>query len=200
MTTKGLASLVTLVVLGAASAGCSDSVPPAPQGAARYNFTSPRSGGNCNKPLDTNAGLGAVTGVSFDPKTNEEDNITVSCRVKQNENGSFTFSASIANKETSFSIAGTVSSGEDGTAKVQSYTEATLAKFTSTQEMPCTVSVTPTSTATGLGIAPGKIWGSFSCERLVPTENSNSGTTCAIVNSNPAQPGGYFVFQNCDEE
>jgi hypothetical protein len=201
MTTRGLASLVVGALLAAGAASCSDSTPPSAQGATQYRFTQPTDG-KCDS-ADSRPVIGTVNGSVHTPVINEDNGVKVSCRVSP-AGGGFEFTGTLVNSEQteSFELSGTVGADGAGTAKVSIYSDAVKSGFisrkTDTGAPGCEVSIKPTDTSPNLGASAGKIWASFTCEHMIPQSNSNSSSVCAIRDT--GAPGGYFVFENCDQE
>jgi hypothetical protein len=130
---------------------------------------------------------------------NGDNDALVTCQVVQ-EGNAYNLSASIKQNGDSFSVSGTITPGQASTLSVQLYPSVSKNIYSSSPTQPCTATVLgKDTTKSSLGVGPGRIWASFSCPLLVQ-QGSMDAPSCAVAQSNSTTaPGGYFVFENCDQ-
>ncbi|MEJ7727850.1 MAG: hypothetical protein WKG00_01400 [Polyangiaceae bacterium] len=177
------------VVLSVSGLGCSDPVPPTPQGAYAATFIDP--GIDCNS-AGHNITMGEVTPDTKDKLLkNGEDGAEISCSVTGS--GSFDVSAK-GFRSSSFlkiDVKGLKSKGNGGpTADNPAPGAVTFASantagntYGSTPDAPCDFWFFED---TNQDVAAGRAWLTFSCGAIVLDENS----TCQLSTS-------YAIFENC---
>jgi hypothetical protein len=193
MIRRCLALLGTALVLSVTAYGCSDPVPPAAQGALSYTFTFSQ-GKSCSVGAFQQA-IGRVDGTTQSPISDGSGGVAVFCSVKQSGDG-YRVDAKISQGGENF----TLSAAFDATGKAQG-TISLYSKFTEATYQPavgttCEMSVAPDDTHKGLSISPGHVWGTFTCNEIVDLRNTES--TCAVRSSSDGEPGGFFIFDNCE--
>jgi hypothetical protein len=194
MKKHGLACLGAALLLAGVTMGCDDPVPPSAQGAVKYSIADSASK-TCSFKV-SNAGLGSVDATAHTSIVNGDNDALVTCRVVQSGN-TYNLTASIKQNGDSFSVSGDITPGQASSLTVQLYPSVSKNIYSSSPDSPCTVSVGGADTS--LGIGPGRIWASFSCPLLVQ-QGSMDAPSCAVAQSNSkTAPGGYFVFENCDQ-
>lgn len=192
-----LAGSFLLLPLSAAAQGCSDPVPPTPQGAMTYTITNAEDLTVDQKGCTISGAMEVAIGeVDGKTKASVQDGkgAAVSCTVRQSGDG-FSVTASISDDDYSFYISGTAVGGKvSEDAQVSINIVEKTAKYSGTG---CTISLSKDD-GSSLAAASGRIWGAFTCDSIVDsTSGSKPYPTCAIRND--AGPGGYFVFENCSE-
>lgn len=195
---------VALAVIAAGSivaSGCSDPVPPPAQGAVTYRMYKAGTQ-NCQIPPHTSnapsAPAGTGTNVTGTNKGNEavdgDNGAKVKCKVAA-AGAAFDVNATIQVGTVSFAMNTTIADqqeGVDGTVDVNdNQTQASYLQpvtYAKPPTPPCKFSVKPAS-GEGYGAASGRIWGKFTCDQAMDTQNP--GSSCSIE--------GTFVFENCDQ-
>ena len=84
-----------------------------------------------------------------------------------------------------FEASGIAPNGPAAVGTIRAMTDSTLANFA---DEACEFSVTSQGGATTIGVAPGRIWTSVTCQRL--THPSQSDNVCRV-------DVGFAVFENC---
>lgn len=167
--------------------GCSEAVPPPPQGAARIRTTQaqpPDPGKSCTRaPNGHTATIPPGSPINKDDPghrlANGEEGTSVTCRVLD-AGGTFNFSGTIEQNGNQLDVSGTVS-GTAGTANVATLSPMILS-LTST--VPCTVTVNAGK------IAAGYIYAEYLCPKM---GDASEGTL-------QCRGDGTFVFENCVSE
>ncbi len=194
MMKHGLACLGAALLLSGLTMGCDDPVPPSAQGAVKYSIADSKNK-TCSFKVSS-TGVGVVDATSHTPVIDGENDALVSCRVTQSGN-TYSVTATIKQNGDSFSVSGDITPGQASTLTVQVYPSVSKNIYSSDPNTPCTASVDPTNSS--LGVGPGRIWASFSCPLLLQ-QGSMDAPSCAIAQQNSTtSPGGYFVFENCDQ-
>jgi hypothetical protein len=197
MMKHGLACLGAALLLSGLTMGCDDPVPPSAQGAVKYSIADSKNK-TCSFKV-TNTGIGGVDETTHTSVINGDNDALVTCQVTQ-EGNSYNVSASIKQNGDSFSVSGTVTPGQTSSLTVQVYPSISKNIYSSSPDQPCTATVVGTTPGkSSLGVGPGRIWASFSCPLLVQ-QGSMDAPSCAVAQTNSmTAPGGYFVFENCDQ-
>lgn len=182
-----------LVAAGAAlSAGCSDGVPPAAEGAYRVKFVS--NGGSCTLKTHDDA-VGHVTDDNFGLIKDGTQATDVTCLVID-EGGSFYAEGIISGengaRSLQFSVAGLKpgqTADDPAFGRASFLSKATLEPFISPNEEPCRFWF-----ASGKQqVAAGRLWVSFHCPVI-----TNGGRECGLGQAPPQVPATIAV-QNCDQ-
>ncbi|HEX9297074.1 MAG TPA: hypothetical protein VF881_14625 [Polyangiaceae bacterium] len=192
-------------VLGFGLVACSDSAPPAPQGAISVHLQGSLSGGTCspgahwvNAPFNK-AGTPLVDATTVQARAVDGENqMAVNCSVKPSGdkfsvNGEITSPAVDANNNpvdpTIIHVTTTIGAGETAAKGSISLSDERTGTFYSSSE--CTVSVVGTIMPNQLAVEAGKIWARITCLNVIDPSNNDPGTRCEI-------DSGYFVLENCD--
>lgn len=196
---KLASSLLTMgaIAIGAlASSGCSDSVPPPPQGALSYRIWKGLGQGcfvhnhQTNAP---NAGRGqnvTSTGVA-EVAVDGENGAMVKCRAS-GDGSTFTVTAELMYGDVSFSLDTQLSPGDkeaEGKVRIQDNHTATPyaqpAALLDPPTAPCKIDIAKGN----FGVGTGWVWGHFSCDSIVDERSPDA--FCSAE--------GTFLFENCDE-
>lgn len=168
--------LVALPLLG----GCSDPVPPTPQGATQVNFSFV-SGCNVAAHREEIGTISATTRTKVN--VDGVDGTKVTCAVTGS--GPFEVDALITQGSNTLSVyVPSISPGatamDPAKGSVQWQSHVTAGAFGGSCDFYFTE-------GTAQGVASGKIWAAFSCPSVV-----GNSTTCAIAES-------YVILENCDQ-
>jgi hypothetical protein len=192
-------------VLGFGLLACSDSAPPAAQGAISVHLQGSLSGGACSaSPHWVNApfnktGTPVVDGANATTKAIDGENqMAVSCSVRPTGdkfavNGEITSPAVDQNNNpvdpTIIHVTTTIGAGESMAKGSISLSDEKTGTFYSSSD--CTVSVVSVMMTDRLAVEAGKIWARMTCVNVVDVNNPDPNTRCEI-------DSGYFVLENCD--
>jgi hypothetical protein len=172
-------------VLALLALACSDSPPPAAQGAAHLVLTtSGCSTGAVSWVIPEGAAPTNETLVG-DQIADGSNGATVACKVAKSASGGYVISASVETTEANFSISGTLDPGGlafEGTGIMTFYSGVT----NNLKGDSCTLSINATQAEKS---ASGKVWGNFQCPLVKVTSQASSGCSAQ----------GSFVFGNCSE-
>ncbi|HMR09514.1 MAG TPA: hypothetical protein PKA88_27230 [Polyangiaceae bacterium] len=190
MMLKGnLTAALGLSLLG--TFGCSDPVPPPPQGGVNVNIRSAPSSVTPPNKKCTVGGHSAFVGSPPPDATKPgsrvvdgESGASVSCSVRKS-GGVFKINGNATHKGVSFSVTGEVAPEGTGTATILHRNPTVLETVKNEDAMPCTVSVADAP----LQVATGRVWAKFSCPALIAAQQPT--LFC--------EGEGFFVFENCDE-
>ena len=187
--------MLPIALFGVLAAGCSDPVPPPSQGGVRINYrpSTIAQSGACSIGAHT---VGVAQGGAYPQHTtgnpgkrvvDGQDGAEVRCRVTGAN--SFVFSGSLSKDAVSFSVAGRVEKGGEGTGTVAASDSQTaqhvFSPVQSQQDPDCTFKVNENK----LEVAPGRIWAVYDCPATRDTVNFD--IVCGL--------GGEFVLENCDQ-
>ena len=190
MTLKGILTVAAGTGL-LTTLGCSDPVPPPPQGGVNISVRSAPSSVTPAGKKCTVGGHQAFIG-SPPPDASKpgsrvvdgEGGASVSCNVRKSADG-FSINGNANHKGVSFSVTGSVMPAGTGTVTILHRNPTVLETVKSDQATPCTISVEDAP----LQVASGRIWAKFSCPAL--TANQQPTLFC--------EGEGFFVFENCEE-
>jgi hypothetical protein len=182
-----LALLAFPVLALAALSGCSDPVPPTPQGAFSVSFSQPGAGCSIGSH---NAAVGLVddknrTTIVVDGN----DGADISCSVVGGTSGPFKVDAQLVKEPNGLiiaipSLSPKATKDAPSTGTVGFLSDRTAGKtYTSPTDTPCNFYFVP---STNEGVAAGKVWLAFNCPTLVSPPDQG----CAISQ-------GYAIFENC---
>lgn len=193
--TPRLVLKLLILGLGALAVHCDDPVPPSAQGAVKYRFKN-QPNSSCASP-STTENIGTVTNIENAPVTNGDGGNQVACSVRA-QAGGFSFSGSLTQGDNSFNISGLITPGQPSPVTVQFHADSLKATFISNPDKLCTLSVDP-GEGEKFAVASGKIWAKFSCPDMIQSGASSDVPHCAIAGGTDKEPGGYVIFQNCEE-
>lgn len=191
-----LLNLGAIAVGALVSTGCTESVPPPPQGAISYRFWRAGGqgcivGGHAFSAPDTGRGQNVTSTGVGQVAVDGENGAKVSCRVS-GDGATFSVTGELMLGDISFSIDTQVSPGDkeaDGKVRLQdNITASTFAQPAPLVEpptAPCKVDISRGN----FGVGSGWVWGHFICDNIV--DERNPGAFCSAE--------GTFIFENCDE-
>ena len=186
---------------------CSDPVPPASQGAMSIHFNNPQGAGpnapKCppgphwtNAPVSANPAQQTTEFARGTEALDGEGGNTVTCKVAP-AGGRFAVSGEVSSSGTSsrgdltadITVDVTIGAGESDVVGSLAISDDKTAQARY-QSNACKFSVAPTN-GSGLGVAPGRVWGSVTCDLI--SDPRNAGGEACIVDK------GFFVFENCTQ-
>ena len=204
---RKLVSVVPFFVISqSALFSCSDSAPPASQGAVSFMFgVATGSVRGCRLRTFTK-NLGSVDATTKTPLVDGDGGASVKCRISPSGNG-FQVNASLTTGINQFSLSGQVTATGTSSVLANVTTDDTLTSYssgfpdavssTSDAQKPCELSFSAATTGTtgsaakeSLGISAGRLWAKFACADLRDAQDT-VGAICAITQ-------GYLFFDNCD--
>lgn len=172
----------TLVIVAAASfgaAGCSDPVPPIPEGGWSVAFQNP-GGGDCNVNSHNEA-VGTVTADQKSALIQDGTDASVSCNVSASSVSGSVFQ-NVKNLDIQVSSISSDATVDNPATGLVSFTSpTTVNSFVSSADAPCIFYF-----GEGQGIQDGEVWLTFSCPDMV-----SEGQSCRIQQ-------GYAAFKNCE--
>lgn len=173
-----LLSAASALVLG--GTGCSDPVPPIPEGGWEVQFTNP-GGGDCNVNSH-NEKMGTVNATAKSELKQDGANVSVACSVSASSVSASGFEE-VKNLDIEVgSITAEATKDNPATGSV-SFASGTTAgtSYVSDADNPCNFYFLE-----GQGIQDGEVWLSFDCPAVTA-----EGQTCRIVQ-------GFAAFRNCE--